>query len=98
MARTLDVVLVHFPNKTKPYAFEAPKYSRLGVGDVVTVEQEDGTDKEAIVINKHTYDLDYEMDDFNFLIDAVGAKKPLKKVVAHIVRNEFEYEEENEDE
>ena len=100
MGKSFDVVLVQFQGHRRPYAFKAPKYSDLNPGDTVIVDGLNGVETDAIVINHTNFNMDYDAEDYQFMLDAVGAREPLKKIKAKMSRKDFEYddEEDNEDE
>lgn len=77
--------------------FEAPSYTGLREGDKIKVDTSCGV-VEATVVDVTMSEV-YEGYLYNFIINACGATKPLRKVISKITETKFEYpEEEVEDE
>ena len=75
----------------KNYLFHAPAFSKLAKGDLVKVETVHG-EKLATVVSCITLD-DAKID---FIMNATGAPKDVKKVLAKVEYSDFEYEEDME--
>ena len=72
--------------------FEAPNWSNLRKGDRIKVDTQCGVIDATVVAvaNAEVFD----GWNYNFIITACGATKPLKKVISKIVETTFEYSEE----
>jgi len=97
MAKRFDVVLVKFQEGTNVYAFEAPEFSRIEKGDEVIVDSL-GKEKRGTAVAVKHFNMNYDDEEFYFVVAAVRASLPLKRVIAKFTREDMKYEEENEDE
>ena len=88
----IDCVVVKYEDSPKKYLFQAPAFSYLQADQIVTVDSEDDVAK---VVSTITLDVDSE--SFKFIVDALGAKLPLKKVTGQYIYKEFEYKEDEKD-
>lgn len=93
MNNYFDFVLCKQENG-KNYLFHAPAFSKLKKGDLVKVETVHG-EKLATVVSCITL---AENDDakIDFIMNATGAPKDVKKVLAKVEYSDFEYEDEME--
>lgn len=96
MAERFDVVLVKFPEGPKVYAFEAPKYSGIKVGDEVIVDSL-SKEKRGDVVGVRDFNMNYDDNEFEFMLTATGATTPLKRVIARLKREDMKYEEEKDE-
>ena len=94
MSKHVDMVVTN--TKFGRRLFEAPKFSGLREGDKVKVDTRAGI-VEATVLAVSPAEV-YDGYNYNFIITACGATKPLRKVVSKITETKFEYSEEVEDE
>lgn len=72
--------------------FEAPNWSNLRQGDRIRVDTQSGVIDATVVAvaNAEVFD----GWNYNFIITACGATKPLKKVISKVTETIFEYSEE----
>ena len=90
MSKHVDMVVTN--TKFGRRLFEAPSFSNLRDGDKIKVDTRAGI-VEATVINVAVAEV-HDGYNYNFIITACGATKPLRKVVSKITETEFEYTEE----
>lgn len=93
MSNYFDFVLCKMGNR-KNVLFHAPAFSKLAKGDLVKVEAFHG-EKMARVISCITLSADDE-PKIDFIMNATGASKDVKKVLAKVEYNDFEYEDDME--
>ena len=101
MSENIRVAIVKFaPKARKAYMFEYPSGVYLEEGDTVLVENPDGDEVEATVVDTGHFNSKYETDadEFNRLLMVAGVEAPLKKVLGTVERTYFNYKEEEEDE
>lgn len=99
MEGNIRVAIVKFaPKARKAYMFEYPSGVYLEEGDTVLVEDPDGNEVEATVVDKTHFDFKYGTDanDFNRLLMVAGVEAPLKRVLGAVERTYFNYKEEEE--
>ena len=94
MSKHVDLVVTN--TKFGRRLFEAPNFSNLREGDKIKVDTRAGI-VEATVIAVAMSEV-HEGYNYNFIITACGATKPLRKVVSKITETEFEYPDEVEEE
>ena len=94
MSDYFDFVLCKHANNDKTYLFHAPAFSYLKKGDFVEVETSKGRQL-AMVISCFTLSKS-ETDKIDFIMNATGASKDVKKVLSKVDYKEFEYEQEDE--
>ena len=90
MNKHVDMVITN--TKFGRRLFEAPSFSNLRKGDKIKVDTRAGI-VEATVIDVAMSEV-HEGYNYNFIITACGATKPLRKVVSKITETEFKYPEE----
>lgn len=90
MSKHVDMVVAN--TKFGRRLFEAPSFTNLREGDRIRVDTRAGI-VEATVIAVAVSEV-HEGYNYNFIINACGATKPLKKVVSKITETTFEYPEE----
>ena len=95
MSQYIDLVLCKHPTYERLFLFRAPAWAILNKGDKVIVDTRNG-EKEAVVVNKIT--VDPTSDTYQFMLDATGARDPLKTVLRKITYQDFVYEEDVADE
>lgn len=104
MEKNIRVAIVKFTEKArKAYLFEYPSGVYLEEGSTVIVENSDGDEVEATVVDKDHFDFKYESDerDFNRLLMVAGVEAPLKKILGTVERTYYKWNEdvtEDEDE
>ena len=98
MSARINVVLGKFSDSSKIYAFEAPMYCGIKKGDIIIVAGKDENESKLTVVDVHDFSMDYNKEEFDFLCTAMGATLPLKRVIGKIIRKDFTYGEDNEDE
>lgn len=76
---TCLVLCEHYENGRR-YLFEAPAFNNISRG--MTAVSEDG--QQMRVVNSIHINLETQADAVNFVIDATGAKLPLKKITSII--------------
>lgn len=86
----MDLVLCQHFDSNKLYLFRAPAFSRLKSGDAIIVETKN-SDAVALVKESITISID-NTKTFKFVLEATGAKLPLKRVIGKIECKPFEYE------
>lgn len=99
MEGNIRVAIVKFaPKARKAYMFEYPSGVFLEEGDTVLVENSDGDEVEATVVDTEHFNFKYDHDEseFNRLLMVAGVEAPLKKVLGTIERAYFNYKEEEE--
>jgi hypothetical protein len=96
MDNYFDFVLCTVEDSQKTYLFHAPAYSSLEKGDPVIVETVNGN-KQGTVIGCMTLCKD-EVDKIDFIMNATGASKDVKKVLSKIEFKSFKYKEETNNE
>lgn len=101
MKQKIGIALVKFsPEDKKAWMFEFPADSWVGEGKVVLVEDKDGHEKRATVVDSVKFNFEYESDrdEYNRLMMVVGIDKPNKRIIAEVKDMEYKEEEvENED-
>lgn len=97
MAKRFDMVLVKFPEGTNVYAFEAPEFSGIKEGDEVLVDSLNKEKRGTAIAVRH-FNMNYDDTEFKFVVEAVRASIPLKRVIAKFTREDMKYKEEEEDE
>ena len=92
------IVGVAFNKKGRVYNFDVNNYDLI-VGDTVIVENTDGDEVEATVVDKGHFNFKFESDEneFNRLLMVAGVEAPLKKVLGTVERTYFNYKEEEEE-
>ncbi len=101
MEGNIRVAIVKFaPKARKAYMFEYPSGVYLDEGDTVIVENTDGDEVEATVVDKGHFNFKFESDENEFkrLLMVAGVEAPLKKVLGTVERTYFNYKEEEEEE
>lgn len=104
MEKNIRVAIVKFTEKArKAYLFEYPSGVYLEEGSTVIVENSDGDEVEATVVDKDHFDFKYGSDerDFNRLLMVAGVEAPLKKILGTVERTYYKWNEdvtEDEDE
>lgn len=99
MEGNIRVAIVKFALKArKAYMFEYPSGEYLEKGDTVLVENSDGDEVEATVVDTEHFNFKYGNDEseFNRLLMVAGVEAPLKKVLGTVERTYFNYKEEEE--
>ena len=95
METSIDLVLCRLDNGQKKL-FQAPAYSMLSRGDVVTVKTDRGeTFAQCVRDALHAYPSD---DVVAMLLDVHEEKLPLNRVISRVTFNMFHYDNENEQE
>lgn len=87
----IDIVAVKL-RPERPYLFQAPSWSAIREGDQVKVETSNGT-QIGEVVAKDTFD--DARDDFDFIVKAMSATLPLKRVLGMIRYTEIDYTDGN---
>ena len=90
----ISIALVKFSeDSNKAYMFEYPNNKNLNKGDIVLVEDNETTEKKAIVVETIYLDSKYSHDTqtYNRLLMLAGIDKITKKVIARL--DVFKYEE-----
>ena len=90
MSKHVDMVVTN--TKFGRRLFEAPSFSNLRKGDTIKVDTRAGI-VEATVLDVAISEV-HEGYNYNFIITACGATKPLRKVVSKITETKFVYQEE----
>ena len=90
----IDLVVVSFPLDKRNYLYEAPRWTGLEQGDDIVVQEKDGYKHEGIVIDSVTVTKDD--DKYNFIVNAMGAEKPLARVVSKIEYRKLDWKEDEE--
>ena len=102
MSERIRVAFIRFaPKAKKAYMFEYPDERYLEEGDTVLVENSDGDEVEATVVDTQLFNLKYDGDrkDLERLLMVTSQELPLKRVLGTIERTYFKWnEEETEDE
>ena len=104
MEGNIRVAIIKFGDTKKArkaYLFEYPSGVYLEEGSTVIVENSDGDEVEATVVDKDHFDFKYGSDerDFNRLLMVAGVEAPLKKILGTVERTYYKWdEEETEDE
>ena len=106
MEGNIRVAIIKFgdPKKArKAYLFEYPSGVGLQEGDTVIVENSDGDEVEATVVDTDHFDFKYGSDkrNFNRLLMVAGVEAPLKKILGTVERTYYKWNEdvtEDEDE
>ena len=102
MKGNIRVAIVKYaPKARKGYLFEYPSGVFLNEGDTVIVENSDGDEVEATVVDKEHFDFKYETDeaDFNRLLMIAGVEAPLKRIKGTVERTYYKWDKtEEEDE
>lgn len=88
----VDLVMCRHGEYGQNYLFVAPRFCLLEKGDEVVVDTKRGLSR-AIVIDRLT--VDYNGDEYRFIVEGMKATEPLRKVVAKVNYKEFEYTEES---
>lgn len=99
MEGNIKVAIVKFALKAKKaYMFEYPSGVYLHEGDTVIVENSEGDEVEATVVDTVHFDFKYGTDEeeFNRLLMVAGVEAPLKRVLGAVERTYFNYKEEEE--
>lgn len=104
MSENIRVAIIKFGDTKKArkaYLFEYPSGVGLQEGDTVIVENSDGDEVEATVVDTDHFDFKYGSDkrNFNRLLMVAGVEAPLKKILGTVERTYYKWdEEETEDE
>lgn len=106
MSENIRVAIIKFgdPKKArKAYLFEYPSGVGLQEGDTVIVENSDGDEVEATVVDTDHFEFKYGSDkrNFNRLLMVAGVEAPLKKILGTVERTYYKWNEdvtEDEDE
>jgi len=88
----IDLVLCKHDGNNNNFLFYAPAWSNLKEGDRVIVNTQYG-ESDAVVVATNC--VEYKDDDYNFIIKATGATKPLRKVLKKVEYRELNYNCEN---
>lgn len=91
----IKVCFVKFaPKARKIYMFEMPSDSYLEEGETVIVQDADGNETEATVVDTEKYQQKYEheWDDLIRLLNVAGVELPLRKVIGKVERTYYEWE------
>ena len=83
------VAVKHKEYQDRSFLFEAPRGVTLKEGEIVVVDTQYG-EQLGIVTAVHNF-VYYDGVDYNFIVKAMGATKPLKKVIGEFAP--FIYEE-----
>ena len=83
----VDLVVCKHDGCDAHFLFQAPAWSGLEEGDLVIVYG----DQKATVMNKIT--VDPTSEEYDFIVDATNAIKPLKRVLKKVTFRDFVYEE-----
>ena len=98
MEGNIRVAIIKFgdPKKArKAYLFEYPSGVGLQEGDTVIVENSDGDEVEATVVDTDHFDFKYGSDkrNFNRLLMVAGVEAPLKKILGTVERTYYKWNE-----
>lgn len=99
MEGNIRVAIVKFaPEARKAYMYEYPSGVFLEEGDTVLIENSDGDEIEATVVDTEHFNFKYGNDESEFkrLLMVAGVEAPLKKVRGTVERTYFNYKEEEE--
>ena len=101
MKQKIGMALVKFsPEHTKAWMYEFPADGWLNAGDIVLVEDKNGLERRATVVDSMKFNFEYESDkdEYNRLMMIAGIDKPSKRIIAQVKDIKYEEEEvENED-
>jgi hypothetical protein len=101
MKQKIGIALVKFsPEDKKAWMFEFPADEWFNVGEVVLVEDKDGHEKRATVVDSERFSFEYESnrDEYNRLMMVAGIDEPSKRIIARVKDIKYKEEEvENED-
>lgn len=86
----LVAVKFAFPKNGKNYLFVAPFLADMNAGDEVIVDTAKGEQRATVVSFTDVRD---GGDEYKFIISAMGATIPLKKVLARLTMYRYMYEE-----
>jgi len=89
----IDLVAVSFPLDKRNYLYEAPRWTGLEQGDEVIVQDDDGRHS-GIVLDSVTVTKDD--DKYNFIVNAMGAEKPLARVIQKVTYHKLDWKEDEE--
>lgn len=92
MNKYIDLVLCKHPLHDKKYLFIAPPFSHLPNGSHVIVETKNG---EQLAIVCQSITVEKPSSDFDFAIEATGAKLPLARVLKEIKYIDICYDDYN---
>ena len=90
----IDLVICKHPVDSRHFLFQAPRFSYLKKGDQAVVDTARG-EQTAFVIDAIT--CVEGSDEFNFIVTALKATTPLKKVLSKVAYMELAYKEENDE-
>ena len=86
----IDLVVCTYPLDHNKYLYIAPRFSNFEQGDEVVVEEKDGK-RVAVVQDCETFT--YDDDKYNFVLNAMGAITPLRRIVSKVVYHEMNWED-----
>lgn len=95
MEGNIRVAIVKYTDKArKGYLFEYPLGVYLHEGDTVIVENSDGDEVEATVVDTDHFDSKYtnDEDDLKRLLMVAGVELPLKRIKGTVERTYFDWE------
>jgi hypothetical protein len=102
MSESIRIAFIKYAEKArKAYMFEYPPGVFLEEGDTVIVENSDGDEVEAIVVDTEHFNFKYTNDeaDFKRLLMVAGVEAPLKRIKGTVERSYFKWKDgEDEDE
>lgn len=101
MEGNIRVAIVRFaPKARKAYLFEYPSGVYLHEGDTVIVENPDGDEVEATVVDTDHFDSKYtnDEDDLKRLLMVAGVELPLKRIKGTVERTYYKWDKKEEEE
>lgn len=94
MSENIRVAFIKYTDKArKNYMFEYPPGEHLEEGDAVIVENSDGDEVEATVVDTEHFDFRYPNDEHTFkrLLMVAGVELPLKRIKGTVERSYFKW-------
>lgn len=84
----IDLVVCTYPLDHRKYLYIAPAFSHFEEGDEVIVQEADGK-RTAIVQDCETFQ--YNDDKYRFVVNAMGATTPLRRIVSKVIYHELNW-------